>query len=103
MYNLCNHSHFAKKYLIEAYEKLKKFKYKKCFFLYPMPFLFKRTSQNNKDERCEMFFMENFLSSRVRFRKYQDAGQFYWTNLNVKSDDIIIMGKDKVSKCFLDI
>ncbi|MDY0052515.1 MAG: pseudaminic acid cytidylyltransferase, partial [Aliarcobacter sp.] len=26
---------------------------------------------------------------------YQDAGQFYWTNLNVKSDNIIF-GKDSI-------
>src|SRR5574344_586268 len=71
------------KYLIEAYEKLKNSNAKSAFKI-------------TKNERCEMFWSENFSKrSQDLEEAFQDAGQFYWINLNVKSDDIIF-GKDSI-------
>ena len=43
-----------------------------------------------------MFWPENFSKrSQDLEEAFQDAGQCYWTNLNVKSDDIIF-GKDSI-------
>ena len=84
------------KYLIEAYEKLKNSNARNAFSCTSMPFPIQRTFKITKDERCEMFWPENFSKrSQDLEEAYQDAGQFYWTNLNVKSDDIIF-GKDSI-------
>ena len=43
-----------------------------------------------------MFWPENFLKrSQDLEEAFQDAGQFYWTNLNIKSDEITF-GKDSI-------
>lgn len=84
------------KYLIKAYEKIKDSNAKNAFSCTSMPFPIQRTFKITKDERCEMFWPENFSKrSQDLEEAYQDAGQFYWTNLNVKSDDIIF-GKDSI-------
>lgn len=84
------------KYLIEAYEKLKNSNAKSAFSCTSMPFPIQRTFKITPDERCEMFWKENFSKrSQDLEEAFQDAGQFYWTNLNVKSDDIIF-GKDSI-------
>src|SRR5574344_2026728 len=84
------------KYLIEGFEKLNNSNARNAFSCTSMPFPIQRTFKITQDERCEMFWSENFTKrSQDLEEAYQDAGQFYWTNLNVKSDDIIF-GKDSI-------
>ena len=84
------------KYLIEGFEKLKNSNAKNAFSCTSMPFPIQRTFKITKDERCEMFWPENFTKrSQDLEEAYQDAGQFYWTNLNIKSNEIIF-GKDSL-------
>ena len=61
-----------------------------------MPFPIQRTFKITQNERCEMFWPENFSKrSQDLEEAFQDAGQFYWTNLNIKSNEIIF-GKDSI-------
>ena len=84
------------KYLIEGFEKLKSSNAKNAFSCTSMPFPIQRTFKITQNERCEMFWPENFPKrSQDLEEAFQDAGQFYWTNLNIKSDDIIF-GKDSI-------
>jgi len=84
------------KYLIEGFEKLKNSSVKNAFSCTSMPFPIQRTFKITKDERCEMFWPENFSKrSQDLEEAYQDAGQFYWTNLNIKSNEIIF-AKDSI-------
>ena len=84
------------KYLIEGFEKLKNSNAKNAFSCTSMPFPIQRTFKITQDERCEMFWPENFCRrSQDLEEAYQDAGQFYWTNLNVESNDIMF-GKDSI-------
>ncbi|MGJ0308754.1 pseudaminic acid cytidylyltransferase [Aliarcobacter cryaerophilus] len=84
------------KYLVEGFLKLKNSNAKNAFSCTSMPFPIQRTFKITNDERCEMFWRENFMKrSQDLEEAFQDAGQFYWTNLNIKSDDIIF-GKDSI-------
>lgn len=84
------------KYLQLAYKKLKDSDACSAFSCTSMPFPIQRTFKITKDERCEMFFKEYFSSrSQDLEPAYQDAGQFYWTNLNKTSSDIFF-GKDSI-------
>lgn len=84
------------KYLIEGFEKLKNSNARNAFSCTSMPFPIQRTFKITKDERCEMFWPENFSKrSQDLEEAFQDAGQFYWTNLNMKSNEIIF-GKDSI-------
>jgi N-acylneuraminate cytidylyltransferase len=84
------------KYLIESFEKLKNSTAKNAFSCTSMPFPIQRTFKITENERCEMFWPENFMKrSQDLEEAYQDAGQFYWTNLNIKSDEITF-GKDSI-------
>jgi N-acylneuraminate cytidylyltransferase len=84
------------KYLIESFEKLKNSTAKNAFSCTSMPFPIQRTFKITENERCEMFWPENFMKrSQDLEEAYQDAGQFYWTNLNIKSNEIIF-GKDSI-------
>lgn len=84
------------KYLIEGFEKLKNSNAKNAFSCTSMPFPIQRTFKITQDERCEMCWKENFSKrSQDLEEAYQDAGQFYWTNLNVESNDIMF-GKDSI-------
>ncbi|MFW2586439.1 pseudaminic acid cytidylyltransferase [Aliarcobacter butzleri] len=84
------------KYLIKAYERLKDSNAKNAFSCTSMPFPIQRTFKITSNERCEMFWPENFMKrSQDLEEAFQDAGQFYWTNLNIKSDEIIF-GKDSI-------
>ena len=61
-----------------------------------MPFPIQRTFKITEDERCEMFTPEYFMSrSQDLEEAFQDAGQFYWENLNKKATDIPF-GKDSI-------
>lgn len=84
------------KYLIEGFEKLKNSNAKNAFSCTSMPFPIQRTFKITENQRCEMFWPENFMKrSQDLEEAYQDAGQFYWTNLNIKSDEITF-GKDSI-------
>ena len=86
----------SEKYLIESFEKLKNSTAKNAFSCTSMPFPIQRTFKITSDERCEMFWPENFMKrSQDLEEAYQDAGQFYWTNLNINSNEIIF-GKDSI-------
>ncbi len=84
------------KYLIEGFEKLKNSTARNAFSCTSMPFPIQRTFKITQNERCEMFWPENFMKRSQDLQEaYQDAGQFYWTNLNIKSNEIIF-GKDSI-------
>ncbi len=84
------------KYLIEGFEKLRNSNARNAFSCTSMPFPIQRTFKITKDERCEMFWPENFSKrSQDLEEAFQDAGQFYWTNLNIKSNEIIF-AKDSI-------
>jgi pseudaminic acid cytidylyltransferase len=84
------------KYLKEGYERLKNSDAHMAFSVTSMPFPIQRTFKITKDERCEMFMPQYFTSrSQDLEEAYQDAGQFYWTNLNNKAKDIAF-GKSSI-------
>lgn len=84
------------KYLLEGYKKLKSSNAKYAFSCTSMPFPIQRTFKITENERCEMFWPENFMKrSQDLEEAFQDAGQFYWSNLSVKSDEIMF-GKDSI-------
>jgi len=79
-----------KEFLIEGFEKLKNSKAKNAFSSTSMPFPIQRTFKINEEGRCEMFHPEHYLTrSQDLEEAYQDAGQFYWSNLNIQSDKIM--------------
>lgn len=78
------------KYLKEGFLKLKNSNARSAFSCTSMPFPIQRTFRITSDERCEMFWPENFTKrSQDLEEAFQDAGQFYWTKLGIKSKDII--------------
>lgn len=84
-------------FLIKAYEKLKNSSAKHAFSCTSMPYPIFRTFKITNDERCEMFWKENFVKrSQDLDVAYQDAGQFYWTNLNEVADDEPYFGKNSI-------
>ena len=84
------------KYLIEGFEKLQKSDAKVAFSCTSMPFPIQRTFKITQDERCEMFWPENFMKrSQDLEEAYQDAGQFYWEKINHDSKEITF-GKDSI-------
>ena len=71
------------KYLVEGYEKLKNSDAVNAFSSTSMPFPIQRTFKVNETGRCEMFTPEHYMSrSQDLEEAYQDAGQFYWTNID---------------------
>ncbi len=86
----------GEEYLKEGFEKLKNSNAKMVFSVSSMPFPIQRTFKINEDERCEMFTPEYFCTrSQDLEEAYQDAGQFYFENLNISSDEIAF-GKDSI-------
>ena len=84
------------KYLKEGFEKLKNSNVTNTFSATSMPFPIQRTFKLNEDGRCEMFTPEHYMSrSQDLEEAYQDAGQFYWTKLNQRSDEIMF-GKHSI-------
>jgi len=84
------------KYLIEGFEKLKNSDAVNAFSVTSMPFPIQRTFKITKNNRCEMFWPENFMKrSQDLEEAYQDAGQFYWRNLR-KESSAITFGKDSI-------
>ncbi len=83
-------------YIVEGFEKLQHSDAVNAFSCTSMPFPVQRTFKITTDERCEMFWPENYMKrSQDLEEAYQDAGQFYWTRLNQKSDEILF-GKDSI-------
>ena len=84
------------KYLQEGYEKLKNSNAHQAFSVTTMPFPIQRTFKVTDNERCEMFWPENFsIRSQDLEEAYQDAGQFYWENLHNQFRDLPF-GKDSI-------
>ena len=70
------------KFLIEGFEKLKTSDAVNAFSCTSMPFPIFRTFKITDNGRCEMFFPEHYYTrSQDLEEAYQDAGQFYWKNL----------------------
>jgi len=85
-----------KNYLIEGFEKIHGSNAKQAFAVTSMPFPIQRTFRINQNGRCEMFTPEHFISrSQDLEEAYQDAGQFYWENTQIKSSEIPF-GKDSI-------
>jgi len=85
-----------KEYLIKAYDDIKNRSVKYAFSCTSMPFPIQRTFKITQDKRCEMFWPENYMSrSQDLEEAYQDAGQFYWNNINIQSNEIMF-GKDSI-------
>ena len=85
-----------KEYLIEAYKKLQNSDAINAFSSTSMPFPIQRTFKLDNNGRCEMFTPQYYMSrSQDLEEAYQDAGQFYWTKRDEKSDEIMF-GKDSI-------
>lgn len=85
-------------YIRLGLEKLRASNAKNAFSCTSMPFPIWRTFKIAKDGRCEMFWRENFAKrSQDLEEAYQDAGQFYWTNLDASSSDEIFFGRDSIA------
>ena len=85
-----------KEYLIEGFEKLKASNASMAFSVTSMPFPIQRTFKITKDNRCEMFIPEYFdTRSQDLEEAYQDAGQFYWKNIDILQSDIVF-GKQSI-------
>jgi len=85
-----------KEYLVDGYKKLQKSDAINSFSATSMPFPIQRTFKLDNNGRCEMFTPEHYMSrSQDLEEAYQDAGQFYWTKRDEKSDEIMF-GKDSI-------
>jgi pseudaminic acid cytidylyltransferase len=83
-------------YIIEAFEKLQASDAVNVFSVTSMPFPIQRTFKITQNRRCEMFWPDNFMKrSQDLEEAYQDAGQFYWKNLN-KTTKEVMFGKDSI-------
>ncbi len=84
------------KYLIEGFEKIKNSDAKMVFSVTSMPFPIQRTFKIDENGRCKMFTPEHFMTrSQDLEEAYQDAGQFYFENLNKEFSDIPF-GQDSI-------
>ena len=84
------------KYLIQGYDEIIKNKCVMAFSVTSMPFPIQRTFKITKSNRCEMFTPEHFNTrSQDLEESYQDAGQFYWQNMNKTLNDIAF-GEDSI-------
>ena len=85
-------------YIKLGLEKLRAANAKNALSCTSMPFPIWRTFKIAKDGRCDMFWRENFAKrSQDLEEAYQDAGQFYWTNLDASSSDEIFFGRDSIA------
>ena len=84
------------KYLKEGFQRLKNSDAHMTFSATSMPFPIQRTFKLTQDGRCQMFTPEYFNTrSQDLEEAYQDAGQFYFENLNVPLHDIAF-GKESI-------
>lgn len=85
------------KFLQEGFKKLKNSNAINAFACCSMPFPIQRCFKITKNGRCEMFWPENYNKRSQDFEpSYQDAGQFYWTKLGIKSNELMF-GKDSIA------
>jgi pseudaminic acid cytidylyltransferase len=83
-----------KEYLIEGFEKLKTSNAAMSFSVTSMPFPIQRSFKITPEGRCKMFTPEHFYDrSQDLEEAYQDAGQFYWQNLNITLSDLPFGGE----------
>ncbi|WP_297484100.1 pseudaminic acid cytidylyltransferase [Sulfurimonas sp.] len=76
-------------YLKKGFEALKNSDAKMAFSVTSMPFPVQRTFKITQDERCQMFWPENFSKrSQDLEEAYQDAGQFYWEDTTKEWKDL---------------
>ena len=84
------------RYLVQGYNALKNSTAINAFSATSMPFPIQRTFKVNDDGRCEMFTPGHYMTrSQDLEEAYQDAGQFYWTKADHKSNEIMF-GKDSI-------
>lgn len=77
-------------YLRQGYEALLNSDAVFAFSATSMPFPIWRTFKITPENRCEMFWKDNFYKrSQDLEEAYQDAGQFYWHNLSEPSHDVM--------------
>lgn len=77
-------------YLIQGFETLRQSDATYTFGATSMPFPIWRTFKITTNNRCEMFWKENFSKRSQDLEvAYHDAGQFYWKNLHQTKDDIM--------------
>lgn len=85
------------KYLIEGFKKLKNSDAHQAIAVTTMPFPIQRTFKITDNDRCQMFWPENFHKrSQDLDEAYQDAAQFLWINFNNSSNEIPY-GKDTIA------
>lgn len=79
-----------KEYIIKGYESLINSDAVNTFGATSMPFPIQRAFKINKAGRCEMFTPQFYMSrSQDLEEAYQDAGQFYWTNVKHQSRKVM--------------
>jgi len=84
------------KYLKEGLKRLKDSNAIHAFSATSMPFPIQRTFRLNDNGRCEMFTPQYYNSrSQDLEEAYQDAGQFYWSKIGQKSNEVFF-GKDSI-------
>ena len=84
------------RYLKEGFEKLKDSDAINAFSATSMPFPIQRTFKLNNNGRCEMFTPQYYNTrSQDLEEAYQDAGQFYWSKIGKKSDEVFF-GRDSI-------
>lgn len=83
-------------YLVEGFKLLQNTDAINSFSVTSMPFPIQRAFKISAENRCEMFTPEHYLTrSQDLETAYQDAGQFCWTKLEQKSDEIFF-AKDSI-------
>jgi len=84
------------RYLKEGFEKLKNSNAINVFSATSMPFPIQRTFKLDANGRCEMFTPQHYNTrSQDLEEAYQDAGQFYWSKIGQKSNEVFF-GKDSI-------
>jgi pseudaminic acid cytidylyltransferase len=84
------------RYLKEGFKKLKSSDAINAFSATSMPFPIQRTFKLDDSGRCEMFTPQYYNArSQDLEEAYQDAGQFYWSKIGQKSNEIFF-GKDSI-------
>lgn len=83
-------------YLKQSLNQLKKSGARYALAACPMPFPVQRTFSVDENGRCKMFWPEHYNSrSQDLELAYQDAGQFCWENLTIKTKENLF-GSDTV-------
>ncbi len=85
-----------KEYITKGYEALKDSNACVSFSVTNFEYPIWRSFKITKDNRCEMFWKENFPKRSQDLQEaYHDAGQFSWEKIGCKSSDVAF-GKDSI-------